>query len=540
VNAIAHLLRGPAVSSLLKKLGIDPRRFWLLTDLFGQLSERGEMMDQLGRNGVGLKTAALLYCGLSGIVSLAMVATQSGLATYFGTFIGMTAFLLVSVLLSETGNSLVNPTEGLILAHQPVNGATYTAAKLTHLGRIILYLVPALNVIPAALALVLKECRWYHPLLHLLAALTVGLVAALLCCALYGWLIRFIPVKRLKAAGQLASTIPFLFMMWSNRVTKLASNIRIPDWIPSGEAARWSIFIAAGFGVCAIVALGLRSLSADYLIRVSSMTKGGSSAGAGGGRSLVGGIVERFFGGQAGRAGFSFVARMMLRDWQFRRQMIPLAVPAVLFSVPLVTNGWRMNPFMADFSWMHAVPHVFGAMLFFVCSLLHWGTDYKGAWMFHLAPSGAFFRFARGVHALLWIEAIVIPHVVLFALLSWPWGIRSAGMFTAYSVAVASVYLGLELRLIDGIPFSRQVDTSASAVMLPVMMIGGIAMSLVVALQHFILFRSPQAVLAATVVAAIAAFYLTRASLGSFEITMRHHLALQSVESGTLYKEVNA
>jgi hypothetical protein len=284
----------------------------------------------------------------------------------------------------------------------------------------------------------------------------------------------------------------------------------------------------------------LRSLSADYLIRVSSMTKGGSSAGSGSGRSLAGGIVERFFGGQAGRAGFSFVARMMLRDWQFRRQMIPLALPAVLFSAPLVTNGWRMNPFAAEFSWMHAVPHVFGVMLFFVCSLLHWGTDYKGAWMFHLAPSGAFLRFARGVHALLWIEVIMIPHLILFALLSWPWSVGQAGMFTAYSVAVASVYLGLEMRLIDGIPFSRQVDTAASAVMLPAMMAGGVAMSILVALQHFLLFRSLQGVVAATVVAAIAAFYVTRDSLRSFENTMRHNLALQSVEAGTLYKEVNA
>ena len=58
------------------------------------------------------------------------------------------------MLLSETANSLVNPVEGLVLAHYPINGATYTAAKLTHLLRILSYTVPALNLLPALAGLV--------------------------------------------------------------------------------------------------------------------------------------------------------------------------------------------------------------------------------------------------------------------------------------------------------------------------------------------------------------------------------------------------
>ena len=82
-----------------------------------------------------------VYFVLSALISVVMVVAQrTSLPAYYAFFLIFTAFLLLTVLLMETGNSLVNPEEGLVLAHQPVNGATYTAAKLTHLARIVLYL----------------------------------------------------------------------------------------------------------------------------------------------------------------------------------------------------------------------------------------------------------------------------------------------------------------------------------------------------------------------------------------------------------------
>ena len=39
----------------------------------------------------------------------------------------------------------------------------------------------------------------------------------------------------------------------------------------------------------------------------------------------------------------------------------------------------------------------------------------------------------------------MIPHVILLISLAWFWGIWHAGLFVAYSLAAASVYLALEL-----------------------------------------------------------------------------------------------
>jgi len=283
--ATAELLRGPGVSKLLESFGIDARRFWLLMDLFGHLSERGEMLDELGRNGVALRTVTWLYAGFMGLAGIMMVSSQPALTTYTSTFLGFTAFLLLGVLFSEAGNSLVNPAEGLILAHQPINGATYTAAKLAHLLRIVLYLVPGLNTIPAFAGLALKGAGWSYPLIHLLAAFAVGLVAALMCCTLYGWLMRFVPARRLKAAGQLAGTIPFLAIIWWRPAQDLVAGSRVLRWLPVQTGARWALGLAGETAALAIVALGIRSLSADYLIRVSGMMHGGSTPSAKTGRS---------------------------------------------------------------------------------------------------------------------------------------------------------------------------------------------------------------------------------------------------------------
>jgi hypothetical protein len=41
-----------------------------------------------------------------------------------------------------------------------------------------------------------------------------------------------------------------------------------------------------------------------------------------------------------------------------------------------------------------------------------------------------------------------------------------------------------------------------------------------------------------TAAAGIAAWFLTRSSLGAFEVAIRYELSLLSAESGTLYQEI--
>ena len=266
----------------------------------------------------------MVFLFFVGLMALVFVGMGMAVSTYFLVFLTLSAFLLFTTLLSETSNSLVNPVEGLVLAHQPIDGATYTAAKLTHLLRILLYLVPGLNLIPAVAGLLLPNSPWYYPLLHLTAAFAVGLVLALLCCALFGWLIRFVPAARLKSVGFAAEMASWLLFVSFQFAGNLHLKTRVPHWLPAGTESRLILAAAVGAVSVAITVLGIRALSGDYLVRVAAIAYGGSGRRIRPRRSRLGELAAGWFGGPTARAGFEYVSRMMLRDWQFRRQLIGL------------------------------------------------------------------------------------------------------------------------------------------------------------------------------------------------------------------------
>ncbi len=533
------LLRGRRVSEILSALGIQPRQFWLLSDLFNELSERGEVLDQLGRNGVALKAAGWLYFVFSALMSVLLLMMRPPAAVYLAANLFFTTVVLLGLLLSETGNSLVNPLEAPVLAHQPINGATYIAAKLAHLIRIVLYLVPGLNAVPALVGLFTKGANRTYPLEHMLAAFAVGFVSALLCCSLFGWMIRFVPARRLKAAGQFASMLPFVGMVGWGYIQEWVTRVDLSGYLPAEPAARWALYAVCAVVCFGIVAAGIRSLSFDYLARVSSIIHDQRAPGATGRGSLTGRFAGRWFGGPAARAGFAYVSRMMLRDWQFRRQFIPLVVMALIGMAPVIAKGWQTDPFSGRFTPAHLLPHILAVSAFFVCNLLAYGNDYKGAWLFLTVAPRVFGPFARGIHALLWMEFVVVPHALALLLLAWFWGLWHAVLFTAYGTAVASLLLAAELRMIDGVPFSRQVDPRRGAAMFPMMLAGAVVIGCLVAAQHFVVFRSPALVAAIALVFGAAAYALTRNSLGAFEDSMRYSLARISGEAGVLYTEVD-
>ncbi|HVX66525.1 MAG TPA: hypothetical protein VHA11_07980 [Bryobacteraceae bacterium] len=527
------MLRGPFTNRVLRALGIDPRRYWLLMDLFQQLSERRDMFSQLGRDETTLRAVTLLYFGMASLAGILAVLARPALDHYFYGALAYTGFVVLSILLPETSNSLVNPVEALVLAHQPIDGATYTAAKLSHLARLVVYLETGLNAVPALAGVMLSGAEWYYPLVHLAAALALGTVLALLCCALFGVLIRIVPAPRLKAAGQLAEIAPWLAFMLREQLRGLLAGMA-----PAPEARAW---VAASGGLIAAtgVVLGLRSLSGDYLVRVSAIVHGRSPAKTTPRRSLAGALAARWFAGPFSLAGFAYTSRMMLRDWQFRRQVLPMTL---LFLVPALLLGRKLfvSPFGEAFAPLHLLPHACGLLLLLACTFLPYGNDHGGAWIFLLAPAGALGGFARGVYALLWIEVLLIPHALLLIALAWSWGLPQAALFLAYSLAVSSVYLAFELRLIEGVPFAKPPDAAMGSTLLPVLILAGVGTSILVGLQFFVVFRSPAAVAGATAVAAAAAYFLTRSGLGQFETAISFHLAQLAGRYGNLYQEVRA
>ena len=538
--------RGRAFTRLLEGCGIESRRYWLLVDLFQTLGNRGEVA-RMGNHDYSMRFLVILWFFMASLISLGMSVAGASPGDYLLLFLGLTVFQLSILLIPEAAENLVNPVEGLILAHQPVNGATWSGAKLSHLIKAVVYVVAGINGVPALVGLFLPHGDGFHrmvyPLAHLLIALGVGMVAALLCCSLFGWLIRFVPVRRLKAAAGMVQVVPMLFLFGFQVVIPLwrdlvdwARSIELPrgwlataDTVPGGFPAL--LGVAGGAVGLVVIFQGLRALSADHLIHVSGLMHSGSRMRRLKQRgSQVGPWVARFAGGQAGRAGFEYLRCMMLRDWQFLRNAA-MIIPMVIFPfIFLLVAGWKISPFDSGFALMHFLPHLLGLAIILTCQFLAYGNDFKGIAWFFIAPDSSFRPFAGGIHAALWLLLAAVPNLLSLPVLTWFWAVQEAVLFVAFSTAVASLYLGVGLRLIDGVPFGKQAPPTRSAVGLGLMLVFFMAAGIAVGIQH-LLFRSAAAVVLVTLVVGVGARFLTRAVLDDFA-------SLAASGSVLLYKEV--
>ncbi len=560
MNAVAafgrRLVRGRAAARLLARCGIDPHRYWLLYDLFGTLGARQEVT-MLGAD-YSLRTAALLWFIFAGFMSVLLVVAGASPAGYLLAFLGLTAFMLGANLVSEVAENLVNPVAELTLAHQPVDAATWSAAKLSHLGKVIVFLVGGVNGVPAVAGVLLDHAGWggtlAYPFVHLLAALGVGLVVALLCCSLFGWLVRFVPVGRLKAAAALAQALP-LVAFWVYYFARIApdgqepaaraASLQMPaafrtavEAMPGG--LRGVLAAAAVLVAIGAVGFGLRALSSAHLLRIAGLMRSGVRTPRRRRRRLPGAgpWVARLAGGPAARAGYAYVRALLLRDWQFLRNtgMNAAGILAVILIVPIV--GREVSPFRPgdDFALAHMLPHVDGFATLFACRFLAFGNDHKGAWTFSAAPESVLRPFAAGVYAALWVVLVAAPHLVWLLFFGWYWGVPDAAGFVIYSAAVASLYLAGALRLTDGLPFGRPSPGTRTS--LPVslaiglFLAGGIAVGL-----QLLLFRSAVAVVAATLVVAAGAYLLARVTLRG--LASRIASSLHRAPSGSMFRSVH-
>ena len=548
-----HCFRGRAFTRLLEGCGIEPRRYWLLVDLFQTLGNRGEVA-RMGNQDYSMRFLVILWFFMASLISLVMAVAGASPGYYLLVFLGLTVFQLSILLIPEAAENLVNPVEGLILAHQPVNGATWSGAKLSHLIKAVVYVVAGINGVPALVGLSLPHGDRFHgmvyPLAHLLIALGVGMVAALLCCSLFGWLIRFIPVRRLKAAAGMAQVVPMLFLFgfqvltrsWRDLVDR-AGSVELPQgWLAAADALPGGfpalLGVAGGAVGLVVIFQGLRALSADHLIRVSGLMHSGSRIRRLKRRgSQVGPWVARFAGGQASRAGFEYLRCMMLRDWQFLRNAAPIIPMVILPFGFLLAGGGLSSPFGPGFAPIHLLPHLLGLATILTCKFLAYGNDFKGIAWFFIAPDSSFRPFAGGIHAALWLLLAAVPNLLSLPVLTWFWAVQEAVLFIVFSTAVASLYLGVGLRLIDGVPFGKQAPPTRSAVGLGLMLVFFMAAGIAVGIQH-LLFRSWAAVALVTLVVGVGARFLTRAVLDDFASRIRLQLKLAASGSVLLYKEV--
>ena len=214
---------------------------------------------------------------------------------------------------------------------------------------------------------------------------------------------------------------------------------------------------------------------------------------------------------------------MVLRDWQFRKNMAMNTPYLFIGLIVLLVAGTEITPFAAGFAYTHLLPHLIGLTVFFTCLYLGYGNDYKAVWSFTIVPDSSFRPFVRGIHAGLCFLLVAVPNFFCLLVLAWSWGVRDALWVIAFSTTVASLYLAVGLRLIDGLPFGKQTPPARQVVTLAMTMIYFVVLSVAIGIQYLV-FRSVVAVAAVTIIVSVGACFLTRATLADFESRIRRSL----------------
>lgn len=539
------LIRRLSVSAL-ARLGIDPRQYWLLVDLFSTLGSRQEIA-QLGGQEQSLRRATLFLFVFFGLFSGFMVYTGIPAILYFIVFLLMTALQLSMLLLPEVAATLVNPFEVTVLAHQPITGRTWSIAKVTHLVRVTVYIVFGLNLVPAVLGTFLSDVgdslTIGYPILHLSVTLGLGLVVGLACCSVFGWLIRFVPPKRLQAIAALIQLLPMLLMFgamtWGRLVEETIDWTQVvgsTDSLRSAIATIPATPVTVAVTILALLSIwafvfGLRALSSNQLIRsYDQEPKTVRSTGWFGSSPLS--FVSSRLGNQIRRSGFEYMSRIAMRDWQFWRNILSVIAPVLCGLGYMLVRDSDGSPFSSGFTSIHFMPHLLGFTVLMSCRFSAYGSDYKSACLFVTVP-GRFVRsFAQGVTISLFLSIVILPHMIGVVVSVWSWPLTDLALFSVFSFAVTTLYLCVGVGSIGSIPFGKQFEPDKKILTPFFMYMWALCMAGAVGIQ-FLLFLSHYAVGITALVLSVVAVLLAKNSITRLAVDIKVHLDELALQQST-------
>jgi hypothetical protein len=548
---------------LLCRMGLDPRQFILFLGLFQTLSEREELMSIFGVNRFSISHLSFFMAAIL-LVPWTFAVDSIPAPFYLLADLSITFALIFLIVVREAANTLFNPIEASILAHNPIHGPSYAAAKLVHILIAVLYLVLGLNAYPALIGFMNRGAHWYWLITHLASAFLIGLWTAFIICAVYGFMRRLMPASLLKNIS-----------MWIQLLAFFAF-VAIPVFFPSTlfglvtarfENSQWiwlplKWFVNIGLMGChgaswrlgwqgtlsvlvsiIVIWFGLRGFSSAYFSEAASMVQGrfGQTRNRNAFSRCCAALVRTVTGSPQGLGAFCFVSKMIWRDWQFRRAVlmqtwIPFLI--ILGLILAITRFGISAPGSADEPLpAYILPHLFGLIAMALCTNLPFTDFPKGSWIYLTAPIASMRAFARGVFWALWISAIGLPHIVLLCFFMRFVNWESAVFITGFNLLVVSLYLSFAINLVSGLPFSSPMNESrnmANAIYLQTCCIMATAFPITL---HQYLCQRLWIALPATIALLIVFLFVLRINLGKLENEILWRLHLLKMGPNLLFRE---
>jgi hypothetical protein len=457
----------------------------LFLGLFRTLSEREEFSGSVGVNRFNISYLSF-WAALMGAYILTFLLIRNALPSapiYLLIDLSITFAMTFLVFIREAANSLFNPVEASMVAHTPIHGPTYAAAKIVHIFIAVLYLVLGLNLYPALIGFIAPGARWFWLMTHLVSAILIGLWTAFIICAFYGLIRRLVPADLLKSVSiwiQVLSMSAFVAtpIFFKSFLTDLfAARFENSQWtwlpltwfVEIGRmgchGTTWRLGSQGAWSIIAsiiIIWFGLRSFSGTYLSEAASTVVRQSH------RNSERGVLYRCLtalacaitGAPVGLGAFCFISQMIRRDRLFWRAILTQTWILLLITVVVIVTLARFGIHPGS----HLLPHLLGLITLALCINLPTTVFNNASWIYLTAPIDSGRAFARGIFGALWISVVALPHVALLIFITLFVNWKDAVFVTGFNLIVVSLYLAFGIGMISGLPFSSPVNESRNMV----------------------------------------------------------------------------
>jgi len=400
-----------------------------------------------------LSMVVSLFSGIIYTFVFAMNDVPGGLFFYFGIFLLMLSFLLIS----DFSNVLVDTRDKYIVLPAPVSGRTLFLTRLLHVGVYLFRIVLPMSI-PGAVVLGMQHgvvaAIWlFFPVL-LLAATALFLVLGA-----YLLMLRFAGVRRFKAILTYFQ-IAFSIIVFGSYylLPRLVDSSRFMDF--SIESLGWARFTPPywlmslyswilprgpqswSYGVLAIIFpllcmyLVVRVFAPRFtaLIGEIDTVDGGQPVAVKPGRSRTPGIGMRLSKmkllnrSAASQAGFLLVWLQTARSRSFKMKVYPsMATIPVMILAPLLTRGGNAQEVLdklRDSSMFIFLLYMCTLFLIGILSALSISESYKAAWIYRASPLEEPGTIIAAGYKVILIKYILPFYLVISAVVFYIWGAR--------------------------------------------------------------------------------------------------------------------
>ncbi|MBP88800.1 MAG: hypothetical protein CMJ64_19160 [Planctomycetaceae bacterium] len=173
--------------------------------------------------------------------------------------LGASALVIVTSIIVEFNEVVLDPSDLEIIGHQPVPVRTYSAARVTNLLVYVFYITLSTSIVPAIVGMGLRDASWWFFPTFLLAAFACNLFASGAIIVLYAWMFGGRPGESLQEILAWTQAALMFLTFYGGQAVLRDTNDRLemlayhlPEWVAYTPLAWMADFVISSEGGFAV------------------------------------------------------------------------------------------------------------------------------------------------------------------------------------------------------------------------------------------------------------------------------------------------